>query len=59
MYGAGFFQRETMDVSRGRFIGQTRLVDVRRVDLENEPSLGEEFAASGRGGSENQHNDRG
>ena len=51
----GFFAGHAGYVGDGVFAGVGVLGDVRRVNLEGEAGLGEEFAAAGRGGGEDQH----
>jgi hypothetical protein len=52
--GLGFFAGETSDAGDGIFVGQRVLRDVGGMDGEGEAGLGEEFAAAGRGGGEDE-----
>jgi hypothetical protein len=51
----GFFAGEASDVGDGVFVGERVLGDVSRMDGEKVAGLGEEFAAAGRGGGEDEH----
>ena len=53
--GAGFFEREALDISRGRLEIEAAFVDVCGSDEEVEADLAEELAAAGRGGGEDEH----
>ena len=53
--GLGFFAGETGDAGDGVFVGKRVFGDVGGMDGESEASLGEEFAAAGRGGGEDEH----
>ena len=53
--GFGFFPRQPRDVGNGILAGQRIFRDVRRMHLETVAGLREQFAASRRSGSENQH----
>jgi len=53
--GLSFFACQAGDVGCGIFVGERVLGDVGGVDLEGVACLGEEFAAAGRGGGEDEH----
>jgi hypothetical protein len=53
--GLRFFEGEALDVGGGGFVGVEGLVDVGGEDVEAQAGLGEEVAAAGRGGGEDEH----
>jgi len=53
--GLGFFAGEARDTGDGVFVGQRVFGDVSGMDGEGVAGLGEEFAAAGRGGGEDEH----
>ena len=53
--GICFFAGEADDVGGGVFVGEGVFGDVGGTDFEREAGLGEEFAAAGGGGGEDQH----
>jgi hypothetical protein len=53
--GLGFFAGEAGDVGDGVFVGEGVLGNVGGMDGEREAGLGEEFAAAGGCGGEDEH----